>query len=1001
MATETLGTALRHVHRLFAEGTATGLSDAHLLDRFLAQRDGTAFEVLIARHGPMVLRVCRRVLHNASDAEDAFQATFLALVNKARSLRGRANVGGWLHVVAYRVAIQANAAAARRRVHERKAGEMAATASARDPVVPDELIPALHEEIARLPEKIRLPVVLCDLQGIPRQQISQSLRLSERTLGRRLAEGRRRLKARLGRRGFEWGAPVRAAVRLRESGAVIPPAWREATMQAALDLVDPTVSAGTSSAAAKSLTDEVLKIMLFQRLAIASVTLLGAGLLGWAASAALISRGDQTPGAAPTPVGQRAAPLPAPRAAADPFDAVGTFPVRGRVLDPDGRPVAGAGVYVRHYAQIRWNQIDPMAARQKGRVALTDADGRFHFELDKGASDVSYYSGETGWHKAQIAVAAPGFAPAWVDAGDMVKRGEVALRLVRDDRPVRGRVLDSQGRPVAGVGVRIRAIWEVKDGVDLDAMLASGAVDENQVARRYGAMLGPAAPTWQADPAPLWPGGRNAWNTGADGRFEVRGIGRDRIARLEFHGGGVADGTLDVMARPAHAPPRARPLASMRREMGLKDREAAFLGFYPQGTQLVGATFEYIAGPTKPIVGVIRLKGSGKPVEGAIVRGADPGTHSPVTARTDGAGRFRLDGVPKGEYYQISLNPRPGIDPFLRHWEIIDDTAGTEPIVAVIEVSPGVIVTGRLVDQATGQTLPPADVEYTTARDNVATGDALGFSRLADARFGLTVPPGRGMIAGAAAVVGKHDPYVSARFQASDRTNGTDDKHYTFRLVGFHTYRFIDVPAGAGPVTADLELTHGKSRAGRLTGPDGLPVVGAGAYGLSAREWSGTWHSQALDANTFEIGGLEPGHPRLLVFTHKTRKLVGAAVLTGEDLKATTPLEVKLVPAGTIRGRLLDDDGIPWAGATLRVDMFDPDRPPGFACSFGETVTADAQGRFQVEAFVPGVQTEVYIGLPNRGGGLLDGGGALRNPVLKPGEVRDLGNVRATPMARE
>ena len=148
----------------------------------------------------------------------------------------------------------------------------------------------------------------------------------------------------------------------------------------------------------------------------------------------------------------------------------------------------------------------------------------------------------------------------------MVKRGEVALRLVRDDVPVRGRVLDSQGRPVAGVVVRIRAIWEVNDGVDLDAMLASGAVDEEHVSdgRRYGDSLGPAAPTWQADPAPLWPGGRNAWTTGADGRFEVRGIGRDRIARLEFHGGGVADGTLDVMARPAKAPPKARPLPSLR-----------------------------------------------------------------------------------------------------------------------------------------------------------------------------------------------------------------------------------------------------------------------------------------------------------------------------------------------------------------------------------------------------------------------------------------------------
>ena len=118
-------------------------------------------------------------------------------------------------------------------------------------------------------------------------------------------------------------------------------------------------------------------------------------------------------------------------------------------------------------------------------------------------------SGVTGWHKAQIAVAAPGFAPAWVEAGDMVKRGEMALRLVRDDVPVRGRVLDSQGRPVAGVVVRVRAIWEVNDGVDLDAMLASGAVDEEnmlQIARRYGDSLGWATPTWRAEPRHSGPG---------------------------------------------------------------------------------------------------------------------------------------------------------------------------------------------------------------------------------------------------------------------------------------------------------------------------------------------------------------------------------------------------------------------------------------------------------------------------------------------------------------
>ena len=109
--------------------------------------------------------------------------------------------------------------------------------------------------------------------------------------------------------------------------------------------------------------------------------------------------------------------------------------------------------------------------------------------------------------------------------------------------------------------------------------------------------------------------------------------------------------------------------------------------------------------------------------------------------------------MPKGEYYQIGLNPRPGIDPFLRRWEIIDDTEGTKPLGVTLEVLPGVIVTGRLVDKATGRAIPAAEVAYTKAPENLATeGDSLGFSRLADAAFGLTVPPGRGIIAGAASV---------------------------------------------------------------------------------------------------------------------------------------------------------------------------------------------------------------------------------------------------------
>src|SRR5271155_3867480 len=157
MAIETLGNALRQLNRLFADGVVAGLSDAQLLERFLAQGDAGAFEALVGRHGPMVLSVCRAILRDPHDAEDAFQSTFLVLVKNGGAIRGRDALAGWLHRVAHRVANQANVAPARRRRLERQVGEMAVATSTNGPAASDELLPALHEEITRLPDKYRLP----------------------------------------------------------------------------------------------------------------------------------------------------------------------------------------------------------------------------------------------------------------------------------------------------------------------------------------------------------------------------------------------------------------------------------------------------------------------------------------------------------------------------------------------------------------------------------------------------------------------------------------------------------------------------------------------------------------------------------------------------------------------------------------------------------------------------------------------------------------------------
>src|SRR5580693_2129574 len=178
MAIETLGAAMRQIDRLFTNGAVTGFSDAQLLERFVAGHDEVAFETLLARHGPMVLSVCRGILNDPNDAEDAFQATFLILVKKAGTFRGPVALAGWLYLVAHRVAIRANAAARRRRAHERQAAQMTGVTKATGPAVEDELLRALHEEIARLPERYRLPILFCDLEGLSQAQAARQLHWS-------------------------------------------------------------------------------------------------------------------------------------------------------------------------------------------------------------------------------------------------------------------------------------------------------------------------------------------------------------------------------------------------------------------------------------------------------------------------------------------------------------------------------------------------------------------------------------------------------------------------------------------------------------------------------------------------------------------------------------------------------------------------------------------------------------------------------------------------------
>ena len=212
------------------------MTDAQLLDRFLIGRDESAFAFLVARHGPMVLAVCRGVLRDRNDAEDAFQATFLVLFRKAGGLRAAGSLGSWLYRVAYRIAMRANAVAARRRERSSEEDVMAAeAASTGEAGVDRELLPIIHAEIDRLPDRYRAPIALCYLEGLSYEQAAHQLGWPIGTVGSRIARARDLLRSRLARRGVTATTAALSALLAREATAA-PAAWIEATTRAAMGI---------------------------------------------------------------------------------------------------------------------------------------------------------------------------------------------------------------------------------------------------------------------------------------------------------------------------------------------------------------------------------------------------------------------------------------------------------------------------------------------------------------------------------------------------------------------------------------------------------------------------------------------------------------------------------------------------------------------------------------------------------------------------------------------
>jgi RNA polymerase sigma factor (sigma-70 family) len=432
---------LRHINRLFGAGTVAGLSDAGLLERYVSERDDLAFQAVVQRHGPMVMAVCRGLLDDPNDADDAFQASFLLLARKAKSIWIGGSIGGWLHRVAWRIALQVKSDAARRRRQERRAAELAGVRATSAPAW-DDVATVLHQEIDRLPDRYRRPVVLCYLEDMTYQQAAHQLRWSEATTRGRLARARDLLRARLTRRGVTLVGTGLSIAGTASPSRAVPDALLQCSARAARQIV-----LGESAAAVSTTTIVLMKqaarsMMIARFNAIAAAALLVATLTGLATGLARTGIGADDP----KPEGSRRVMkgATAPAVIATPTRPIRgeTMSVRGRVLAPDGKPAAGADLFVvvNLPRPLTWTV-------ETSRVlgpARTDAAGRFLLELPRKALD--------NVCMADMVAYLPGYAAGL--HGMVDDQREVTIRL-SPEAAVGIHLLDLEGRPASRARLRV------------------------------------------------------------------------------------------------------------------------------------------------------------------------------------------------------------------------------------------------------------------------------------------------------------------------------------------------------------------------------------------------------------------------------------------------------------------------------------------------------------------------------------------------------------------
>jgi RNA polymerase sigma factor (sigma-70 family) len=894
-------------------------ADADLLARFVASRDQAAFAALVRRHGPLVLATARRAAGNATDADDVFQATFLLLARRAAAIRNPAAVAGWLHGVASRMARTARRAATRRRTHESRANPVA-------PPAPDDLswreVQALFEqELARLPDRYRVPFVLCALGGEPRADVARRLGIQEGTISSRLAEAKRRLQDGLSARDVSLAAVL---------GTVSLPA-----LGVSADLISRTMRTAGTGPVPASVAALLRGGVMSARNTLFVVIALSAGVI--------LAASGRAGGPPPQPAGKEVPVAPKEPAKPEPAS------VRGKLLDAEGKPLAN--VPVRLWSFRNGDKLpDP--------TTTTDAAGAF--ELKPGKQELG--------DNALVVVSPPGLPAEWVPLSRF--RGELTVKLPKDDVPFTGRVLSLENQPLKGVTVEVVRVGTAEEGdlgkwVDKNVTMRKDRYWLNEIGliTLSGQMVLPVVKA----------------TTDGDGKFKLTGFGRDRILTVRVHGPNVETKFFWVVARPGG--PADGYITTRDFNHGL----------YPPDV-----TVRLV--PSRPLVGTVTDSKTGKPVPGVVVSEVN---HHISKATTDKDGRYRLEGVPKKKNYGLTVTGRKGL-PYFDHTHLwVADAAGLDSLETNLSIERGLELTGRVVDKS-GRPVG-ADVYYHPGGNNPNVKDTSqglissdGGRTSPDGSFYLTVWPGKGAI--------------DVRARDSDKYAPVDVEKMLVELgilsrpVGpVHAILAIDADESKpDALKLTITLEDAMSRKGTVRGPDGKPLDGVIAAGVRGINPPG-----AMTSSDFAVGGLRSESHRLLLFIHNVRKLGAIQPVSGDS---TDPIQVTLQPLGQMTGEVHKGDKEGWAGLSVTALPMVPDakkyenlpteqsrvqglfniQPAPWWKLTKRTAKTDANGRFQLEGLLPGLEYTLYVS-----DGDVEESGTLvvqrRKVTVSPGKATDLG----------